>query len=186
MRAGFILVFYVLLVWLLSSCATSPPKHQDNLCRVLEQQPQWYDYAKASEDKWGTPAHIAFAFVKHESAYVHDAKPPLEWFLFVPLGRPSSAKGYAQVQNPAWSDYTRETGGFMKGRGDMEDALDFIGWYNDKSAKRLGISKQDPKNLYLAYHEGHTGYRRGNWKAKPSCCPWLSESIVSHANTACS
>jgi len=48
----------------------------------------------------------------------------------------------------------------------MEDALDFIGWYNDKSHKLLGISKWDPKSLYLAYHEGHTGYRRGSYRNK--------------------
>jgi hypothetical protein len=26
----------------------------------------------------------------------------------------------------------------------------------------LGIAKRDPKRLYLAYHEGHAGYRRGS------------------------
>lgn len=151
----------------LAACASSPPTQQGNLCAVFDQHPEWYDYSKASEDRWGTPPHILLAFVKQESAYKHNAKPPRDWFLFIPLGRKSSAKGYAQIQDPAWSDYTSETGGLFKSRSDMEDALDFIGWYNDKSNKRLGISKWDPKNLYLAYHEGHTGYRRGTYRKKP-------------------
>ena len=44
----------------------------------------------------------------------------------------------------------------------MEDALDFIGWYNHRSHRRLGLSKTNSRELYFAYHEGHAGYRRGN------------------------
>ena len=49
----------------------------------------------------------------------------------------------------------------------MEDALDFIGWYNHKTWRQLGISRGDARRLYLAYHEGRAGYRRGTWKNKP-------------------
>lgn len=158
----------LLLTGLVSACATTPPHKQDNLCAIFDQYPQWYDYAKASEKKWGTPPHILMAFVKRESSFVHNAKPPRKWFLFIPLGRPSSAKGYAQIQDPAWQEYIRENGGWFKSRKDMEDALDFIGWYNHRSHKRLGISKWNPKHLYFAYHEGHGGYRRGAYRKKPS------------------
>ncbi|HSH29291.1 MAG TPA: hypothetical protein VK971_05220 [Thiohalobacter sp.] len=160
------LAVILILSYLLAGCAASPPKQQHDLCAVFDQHPDWYDYAKRSEDKWGVPAHILMAFVRHESSYRHDAKPPFEWFLFIPLGRPSSAEGYAQIQDPAWKDYRRETGGLFKSRSDMEDALDFVGWYNHKSSRLLGISKWDPKNLYLAYHEGHGGYRRGTYRNK--------------------
>lgn len=155
------------LAILAAGCASQPPSNQHNLCEVFGQHPEWYDYAKASEAAWGTPAHILMAFVRHESSYRSDAKPPFEWFLFIPLGRPSSAEGYAQIQDPAWEDYKRERGGWFRGRSDMEDALDFVGWYNHKSHERLGISKWDPKKLYLAYHEGHAGYRRGSYRNKP-------------------
>jgi len=158
---------FVLLLCALAGCATTPPKQQGNLCAVFRQYPYWYDYAKASEQKWGVPIHIQMAFVRHESSYREDAKPAYEWFLFIPLGRPSSAKGYAQIQDPAWRDYKNETGGLLKSRSDMEDALDFIGWYNNKSHKMLGISKWDAKRLYLAYHEGQGGYKRGTYRNKP-------------------
>ena len=49
----------------------------------------------------------------------------------------------------------------------MEDALDFIGWYNHKSHTRLGIEKTNTRQLYLAYHEGRGGYRRKTFNKKP-------------------
>lgn len=155
------------LAALVAGCASQPPRSQQNLCAVFEQHPDWYDYARQSEESWGTPIQILMAFVRHESAYRANARPPFEWFLFIPLGRSSSAVGYAQIQDPAWEDYQRERGGWFRSRSDMEDALDFIGWYNDISSRQLGISKWDPKRLYLAYHEGHAGYRRGSYRGKP-------------------
>jgi len=44
----------------------------------------------------------------------------------------------------------------------MDDAADFMGWYMDQTEKKLGISKWDAENQYLAYHEGRTGYQRGS------------------------
>lgn len=151
----------------LAGCASAPPKQQHNLCAVFAQHPSWYDYARESAATWGTPIPIQMAFVRHESSYRENAKPPFEWFLFIPLGRASSAKGYAQIQDPAWQDYRAERGSLFRSRGDMEDALDFIGWYNDKTHRQLGISKWNAEHLYLAYHEGRGGYRRGSYKRKP-------------------
>ncbi|MGV7229442.1 MAG: hypothetical protein ACQ9IQ_12360 [Nitrospirales bacterium] len=159
-------VFLAMLI-ALAGCASVPPKRQDNLCTIFGQYPEWYDAAKESQDRWGTPPHILMAFVKQESAFRHDAKPPWDWFLFIPLWRKSSAEGYAQAKDEAWEEYEDETNGFFKSRSTMEDALDFIGWYNHKSSKDLGISKWDPKRLYLAYHEGRGGYARGSYKSKP-------------------
>ncbi|HEY5624553.1 MAG TPA: hypothetical protein VIV14_12400 [Gammaproteobacteria bacterium] len=164
-----IAAFFIVLGFLATSgCSTAPPHSQQNLCAIFDQYPEWYDAAKDSEQRWGTPAHILMSFVRHESAFVEDAKPPRNWFLFVPLPRGSSAEGYAQAQDPAWDEYQEENGGLFKSRSDMQDALDFIGWYNHKSSSALGISKWDPKNLYLAYHEGRTGYSRGSFNGKPS------------------
>ena len=160
-------VLLAMAIALLAGCASVPPKHQENLCTIFDQVPQWDDAAKESQDKWGTPPHILMAFIKQESAFRHDAKPPYDWFLFIPLGRKSSAEGYAQAKDEAWEEYEDETGGFFNSRSTMEDALDFIGWYNYKSSKDLGISKWDPKRLYLAYHEGRGGYARGSYKSKP-------------------
>ena len=157
-----------LLAVLAAGCAPSPPNRQQDLCAVFHQNPDWYDYARDAEERWGTPTPILMAFVHHESSYRSNARPPRKHVLwFIPWGRVSSAKGYAQAQDPAWEDYQKERGSFWRSRSDMEDALDFIGWYNHATSNELGIAKTDARNLYLAYHEGRGGYRSGAWKEKP-------------------
>ena len=163
-RMGILLVAVALVA---AGCAKPTPEGQSNICTVFDQFPDWYDHALDSKNAWGTPIHIQMAFVRHESSFRSHAKPPMEWFWFIPLGRPSSAKGYAQAQDPAWGDYRTERGYLFKSRSDMEDALDFIGWYNHKTWRELKISREDAYNLYLAYHEGRGGYRSGTWKNKP-------------------
>lgn len=161
------IISVILIAGTLGGCATAPPKQQHNICTVFDQHPSWYDYARKSKDTWGTPIQIQMAFVRQESSYRENAKPPFEWFLFIPLGRASSAKGYAQIQDPVWKEYKAERGSLFRSRGDMEDALDFIGWYNHKTHKQLGVSKWNTKALYLAYHEGRGGYKRGSHRKKP-------------------
>ena len=158
----------LLLAALVAGCAPSVPERQQDLCAVFQQHPGWYDYAKDAADEWGVPIPVLMAFVHHESSFRSNARPPRKYVLWIiPWGRVSSAKGYAQAQDPAWSDYTDERGSFFRSRSDLEDALDFIGWYNHATSRELGIAKTDARNLYLAYHEGRGGYRRGTWKGKP-------------------
>lgn len=155
----------VLVLLLLTGCATRPPQQQDNICSIFREHPQWYDYARASERRWGTPVAVQMAFVQQESSFRAKARPERRRILgFIPGPRRSSARGYAQAQDPAWEDYQRATGKRFASRSDMADALDFIGWYNDVSHRRLGLSKADAFHLYLAYHEGHTGFQRGGWR----------------------
>lgn len=148
----------------LGGCATAPPRHSDNICSVFSQYPEWYDDAHAAQKHWGTPINVLMAFVNRESGFHEKARPERHWFLFIPLPRRSSAYGYAQAQDPVWNEYLKQRGGWFRSRTDMDDALDFIGWYTDRIHRQLGISKWDPKHLYLAYHEGIGGYRRGHWR----------------------
>ena len=171
----------VFLAGAIVGCASTPPKQQHDICAVFDQHPSWYDYAKQAEREWGTPAQILVAFVRHESSYRDKAKPPYRWFLFIPLGRPSSATGYAQIQDPVWREYKAERGGLFKSRADMEDALDFIGWYNHKSHQELGLSKWNARGLYLAYHEGRGGYRRGSYRHKPQLLK-IADRVASTAS----
>jgi hypothetical protein len=153
------------LALLLAGCSTNPPRDQANLCNIFEENPRWYDHARAAEKNWGTPIAVKMSFIQQESSFRARARPERRRFLGIfPGRRPSSARGYAQAQDPAWQDYVKATGKMRARRSNIADALDFIGWYNDISHRRLGLAKNDAYNLYLAYHDGHTGYQRGGWR----------------------
>lgn len=158
----------VLTLTLLTSCATYRPSNVDNICQIFRGETDWYEAARETQEKWGTPIWLMMAFMHQESRFVEDAKPPRDWFLFIPLPRKSSAYGYAQAQDPAWEDFVKQTGARGHDRDDFEDAIDFIGWYTDATQKKLGISKWNAYDQYLAYHEGRGGYKKGSWKNKPA------------------
>jgi len=149
---------------LLAGCAAAQPKDPNNICYILKENKGWYKDAKKARKRWGLPVHVGFAFVHRESTFVADAKPPRKRILGMPLGRTSSAYGYAQATDETWSDYKKDTGRRFVKRSNFEDALDFIGWYNDRSNKRLRLRKNDTYNLYLAYYNGHSGYAKGAWR----------------------
>lgn len=154
-----------LLALLLAGCATAPPQRPDNLCFVFQEKSGWYKAARRAERKWGLPVPIGMAFIHRESSFRSDARPARKRLLgILPGRRPSSAFGYAQATNEAWADYRKATGARFVERDDIRDALDFIGWYNDRSHRRLGIAKSDAYRLYLAYYSGPTGYAKGTWR----------------------
>lgn len=161
----------VFLCLLFQGCAVfspSPPQNQDNICEIFREQPAWYDYAHNSWQKWGTPISTQMAFVRQESSFRSHIRPQRKRLLgFIPWSRPSSARGYAQAQDPVWGEYQAAAGGPLARRSHMKHATDFIGWYNQRTHRQLGISLQNAEHLYLAYHEGQGGYRRGTYKSKP-------------------
>ncbi|WP_336366151.1 transglycosylase SLT domain-containing protein [Marinobacter sp. C2H3] len=163
----------VVAVWAtlrLSLLEPGPPANPDNLCEVFREHTAWYDAARQSQDRWGTPIATQMAFVYYESSFQSHARPPRSklWGL-IPWTRPSSAFGYVQALDPAWQEYVRAVdGGWLTVRSNMVYALDFVGWYNHLSHTRLGIPLTDPRRLYLAYHEGRGGYEAGSHAAKPA------------------
>ena len=84
----------------------------------------------------------------------------------IPVGRQSSAYGYAQALDGTWDEYRKETGRRFASRDNIGDATDFMGWYMNNTRERTGIPLNDARNQYLAYHEGQTGYLRGSYKGK--------------------
>lgn len=134
------------------------------------------------QQRWGAPVQVPMAMMYQESSFKHDALPPRYYFLgFIPWGRVSSAYGYAQAKDETWADYKREAGGWGASRDDFADALDFMGWYIQKSQRVNGVSKWDAYGQYLNYHEGWGGYRNRSYDAKP----WLknvSQKVQSRAS----
>jgi len=154
-------------VMLVSACATSPPEQTDNVCDIFREKSGWYADAKESRARWGVPISVSMAFMHQESRFVATAKPPRKkpWG-FIPGPRPSDSYGYSQAKNSTWEWYQRSTGNYGADRDDFGDAIDFIGWYNNVSNEQFRIDKQDAFRLYLAYHEGHGGYRKQSYRSK--------------------
>lgn len=167
---------WIPLIVLLAGCAgilpnsSSTPGNIENACSIVRSKPLWRVEMRDVERKWGTPTSVQMAIIYHESSFRARARTPMKrlWGIF-PTGRVSSAYGYAQALDGTWNWYRDETGRRFARRDNFGDAVDFIGWYNNKSNNQLGISKTDTRRLYLAYHEGHTGYKRGSYNKKP----WL-------------
>ena len=170
-RSFFALSLILLAASLAVSCATTPPRNTVNSCAIF-----------GEKDGWGVPIHVQLAIIYQESRFVHDAKPPRKKLLWViPWTRLSSAYGYGQIKDGTWDWYRKSTGNRWADRDDFDDVVDFIGWYVDVSHRKLGISKSDAYNQYLAYHEGHGGFKRKTYKRKP----WLikvAKKVASRAS----
>lgn len=148
----------------LGGCAATPPSRPDDVCSVLREKSGWHRATRRAEQRWNVEAPIMLAFMHKESSFIHNARPPRKRFLGIPTRRPSSAFGYAQATDETWADYQRATGDWRADRDDFGDAIDFVGWYLDRAHRQLNIPRNDARNLYLAYHDGLSGYRSGRWK----------------------
>ncbi len=157
---------------LLSGCATAPPKNTENLCEIFREKHDWYEGAKDMQERWGVPIHVPMSMMYQESSFRSDALPPRDYLLgFIPWGRVSTAYGFSQAKTLTWQDYINETDNGGADRDDFDDAIDFMGWFIYKTQKVNGVSKWDPYNQYLNYHEGWGGFRKKSYNRKP----WLKK-----------
>ncbi|MFP3745320.1 hypothetical protein SB816_19795 [Achromobacter sp. SIMBA_011] len=151
----------------LAGCATAPPSNPENICAIFREKPDWHDAALKVQKKWGAPVPVPMAMMYQESSFKQDAVPPRYYFLgIIPWGRVSSAYGYAQAKDETWADYKKDAGGWGSSRDNFADALDFMGWYMNKTQRLNGISKSDAYGQYLNYHEGWAGYRNRSYDRK--------------------
>jgi len=166
------IILCTFISFLLISCASTPPKHQNNICHIFDEKNGWYKDAKKASKRWNSPIAINMAFIYQESRFVPKAKPPRKKILWIiPGPRVSSSYGYSQAKTPTWDWYRKETRRGGADRDDFDDAIDFVAWYNSVSQKRTKIAKNDAYNLYLAYHEGHGGFKRKSYNKKA----WLKK-----------
>jgi hypothetical protein len=161
---------------MLGGCASlSPPTTVSNACQIFAQKPDWWRAVRRSEARWGALPALQLSIIYQESSFTHDARPPrLDGFLFFPGKRPSSAFGYAQALDQTWREYAIAVGDRGVDRDEFRDAADFVGWYVAQSRARLNLQFTDFKAHYLAYHEGHGGYRRGTYRGKA----WLLQAAA--------
>lgn len=160
----FILIFGLAFVFLLSACAPSPPKNQNDICAIFREYPSWFWAAQAAQANWGIPISVQMAIIYQESHFQGNAKPSRTLlFGFIPWSRPSTAYGYSQALDGTWAEYqmVNNTKGY---RSDFDTAIDFLGWYCHRAHVKAGIPVDNAYALYLAYHEGIGGYTRGVYK----------------------
>jgi hypothetical protein len=174
-------ILIIISLIFLTACTTTPPKHPDNICQIFDEKDDWYEAAVSTEKHWGVPIPVQMAIIYQESSFVATAEPPRPLILgFIPWFRSSSAYGYPQAQDGTWKEYQQKTGHWFADRDDFSDSCDFIGWYCAVSNKKLGLSKTDTHNLYLAYHEGHGGFQRNSHSHKQ----WLLTTAQKVQNRA--
>ena len=161
--SGFVLV-------MISGCANKPPSSTTNICEIFAEKRGWKKSAQTAERRWGSSVPVMMAIMKQESSFVAKAKPPRTRVLGVPLWRKSSSYGYSQAKDETWRWYEKSVGRNAD-RDRFSHAIDFIGWYNRQSNKIIGLSVTDTYSLYLAYHEGHGGFRSGSYRSKD----WLNK-----------
>lgn len=167
----------LLIILSLSKCTPITPVHQNNVCEIFRQYPDWYIAAKKSEQKWHVPVAVQMAIVYQESRFKATAKPPRHLLLgIIPGDHITSATGYAQAVDATWFRYQRATNHYYSNREIFANAVDFIGWYSTRAHHMLGIRRNDARDLYLAYHEGINGYANRSYRNKR----WLLK-IASHA-----
>ncbi|MFM1896980.1 MAG: hypothetical protein RLZZ385_2054 [Pseudomonadota bacterium] len=165
----------LLLLGTLTGCISSQPGNIANVCSIFESHRGWHKAAQRTEQRWGVPVPVSMAFVYQESSFQARAKPARTRILWViPGPRPSSAYGFAQALDSTWADYMRATGNTGARRTNFSDAIDFIGWYNATSYRVNGIGRHDARNLYLPYHQGHTGFANGSYRGNQ----WLLDTAA--------
>ncbi len=171
------------IVALVASCGGGgnykAPRNLENACAIVNERPAYFSAMRAAERRWGIPIHVQMATIHQESKFVGNARTPHQFVLgIIPVGRQSSAYGYSQALDGTWEEYQKSTGNRRARRDNIRDATDFMGWYMDGTARRLGVSKWDAGSQYLAYHEGRSGFANGSHRAKP----WLVR-VAGNVNT---
>ena len=181
------IVILLAFLTLTSGCVSMPTRTTDTVniadaCSIANKRHDWYQSMEKTEKKWGIPVHVQMAIIHQESKFQADAQPPRKkLFGFFPGPRPSTAYGFAQALDGTWAHYIEQTKNYGADRDDFDDATDFIGWYTDISKRKLNISKGDARSQYLAYHEGHGGYKRQTYRGKK----WLvrvAKKVETNAN----
>lgn len=137
-----------------------------SICDLFQRYPHWRAATASVEKRWHIPVALQMAIVWQESRFHAHARPyHLTWAGRRPA---SSARGYAQALNGTWRQYLKETGQIAADRASFKSSVDFIGWYLAGAKRALSLNNSQAAALYLAYHEGVSGYRKGHYRSQPA------------------
>ena len=127
----------LIILVMVASCGSrsdnTAPRNLDNACSILTERPHYARAFRNTERRWGVPTHVQMAVIYQESKFKSRARTPYRYVLGVlPMGRVSSAYGYSQAIDGTWDEYRRAAGRWGAKRDDINDASDFMGWYQVK------------------------------------------------------
>ena len=127
---------FLLIGLILSGCASKPPQQQENICQIFKDKSSWYRLVNRSEEQWGAPIHVQMSILRQESSFQNRVKPERTKLLgLIPWKRKSSAFGYSQAIDSTWNWYKKEENRPLASRVNFADAVDFTGWYINKTYK---------------------------------------------------
>lgn len=142
------------------------PKSTADLCTLFKQKPHWYRAAKSAAKQWDGNIHVPMAIIFHESGFRAQARTPIRYqWGWLPVGRVSSAFGYAQAIDSTWVRFERATHA-PRWRNQFDDAIEFVQWYMQQTKRINQVPKHDAYRHYLNYHEGQHGYNLLRWQKK--------------------
>ena len=157
-------------------CHKRPSADIHNACDLFSTQFDWYRYHHKSRLEHGVPIWLQLAIVHMESKFDPFAVPVKERKNGRIIKTWSSAQGYAQALDNSWKEYTQERPSWWRSRNYYKDSTDFIGWYLNKCHKYAGIPKNDPYKMYLCYHEGISGYKKGSYHKKKAIIDYAKKT----------
>ena len=158
--------FYLLalILGLLPGCHQPITKSsQSNACQFLYDNPR---INQAVLFYAPTPSRqaLTLAVIKHESNFKAKARPVKSWLIqdWIPWRYYSSARGYAQITDPTWSDFSKAQNGSVS-RYALIDHIHFVNWYFDRHEKQLRDG-DDFYEYYFLFHDGPTGYHQKKYR----------------------
>ena len=54
---------FILMMFSLQSCLSTPPENPDNICLIFEEKNSWYKAAMKAEKRWKIPPYVLKSFV---------------------------------------------------------------------------------------------------------------------------
>ena len=99
-----------LIMMIMSACHQhiAPPHNIDDACVIVHHHDEWRSALVKGKRDSRVPTALILAIIRQESSFRAEIRPAMRYFLgFIPIGRASSAYGYAQVIDSTWQWYQK-------------------------------------------------------------------------------
>ena len=169
----------IIVFAILTACVPKRYLPTSNVCKLLDEKVSWYKSLKEVEKSSGVDMSLILAIIKQESDFIANARPYKKGFFGIEVAKTSSY-GYSQAKAQTWDWYKSDTNRPSAKRDNFANSAHFISWYVNKTKQINGIDVNDYYNQYLAYHEGHGGFKAKSFNNKK----WLKDIALKVANNA--